>query len=510
MKMKNLFINGLAMVILSLFVISCEEEINSIGGNLLGEENFEFKETTISIKAYSRKITAVQSNNLTSYQLGVFKDDTYGTTQVNFLSQIRLSRDEPTFGENAKVDSVVLTIPYNASSEIVDGETVFTFNENYVFHKESPMKISVYESSFFLRDLDPNTSFEEDQRYFSDQDQEIVTIVGNPLAVINDFIPSEEEIFLKEGEEDTIGSTIPPAFRIKLDNDFFQQKIIDKEGDVVLSSASNFKDYFRALYIKAEPINDEGSLFFFNFNNASITLFYSTEEDSEEEEGESNSTPGRLDINFTGNVINLFNNDASFPDVTATDNLYVKGGEGAMTIIELFGDDLDGNGIADELEDFRSKNLLINEANFVFHVNQDLLSQNSIEPPRLFMYNLETSDVLIDFLLDQSITGDEQRTDHLELLKKDENGRGLSYKIRLTDHINEIINRDSTNVRLGLFVSRNFTNLQLQDLRTPSDGIEKIPTATVMSPKGTVLYGTNAAIEEKKLILKLLFTQAKN
>ena len=57
--------------------------------------------------------------------------------------------------------------------------------------------------------------------------------------------------------------------------DFWQEKILDMEGDPVLSNANNFSNYFRGLYIKAEALTPEGSLMYFNFNssNANIVLY---------------------------------------------------------------------------------------------------------------------------------------------------------------------------------------------------------------------------------------------
>jgi hypothetical protein len=49
---------------------------------------------------------------------------------------------------------------------------------------------------------------------------------------------------------------------------------------------------------------------------------------------------------------------------------YLKGGEGSMAILELFGPDADNNGVADELETIRNSGWLINEANLVFMLMQ--------------------------------------------------------------------------------------------------------------------------------------------
>jgi hypothetical protein len=52
------------------------------------------------------------------------------------------------------------------------------------------------------------------------------------------------------------------------------------------------------------------------------------------------------------------------------ESIYLKGGEGSMAILELFGPDADNNGVADELETIRNSGWLINEANLVFMLMQ--------------------------------------------------------------------------------------------------------------------------------------------
>jgi hypothetical protein len=78
--------------------------------------------------------------------------------------------------------------------------------------------------------------------------------------------------------------------------------------------------------------------------------------------------------------------------------LYLKGGEGSMAILELFGPDADNNGVADELETIRNSGWLISEAKSSFHV--DASAMGSAQEPRIYVYDLNNSRPIFDYAID--------------------------------------------------------------------------------------------------------------
>ena len=72
--------------------------------------------------------------------------------------------------------------------------------------------------------------------------------------------------------------------------------------------------------------------------------------------------------------------------ITNPERVYLKGGQGIMAEIELFKDD---NGV-DVLEEIRSKEWLVNEANISIYIDKEMLSSTGgiIEPSRLYLYDL--------------------------------------------------------------------------------------------------------------------------
>ena len=86
--------------------------------------------------------------------------------------------------------------------------------------------------------------------------------------------------------------------------------------------------------------------------------------------------------------------------------------------------------------------------------------------------------------------------------------KGTKYKIRITDHIKNLIRNDSTNVRLGLVVTETITNVGFTKLKTPIGIIDKIPTMSALSPLGTVLYGSHSSVaDDKRLKLEIYYTK---
>jgi len=544
MKMKYILprIGAILMIIIAL--ASCEEDFSNIQTDII-DQNFTTElDTSRTVIAYSKKITSVQSNRLPVYQLGVYNDPVYGKTTAHLLTQVTLAAGstDPDFGDCTVLDSVVLYIPF-FSEAIVDGEET-TFELDSVYGND-PVNISIYESNLFLRNLDPESGFEELQSYYSNQgqlfkDHIISGGVNNLNYTIEDFTPSDQPHTILEtetneqGEEIDVIQQLPPGIRIKLPIPFFQEKIMDNEGSLALLNNNNFREFFRGLFFEVETTGDDGNLFLFDIsdtdndplNNARINLYYTFsslnvgqscgDEDVEEFQGD-------LELLFNAITVNVF--EESIPlqikhklisanTSEGEENLYVRGGEGILTIIELFGEDLDGNGVADELEDLRDKAWLINEANLIFYVDQDEIDGGSAEPERLIIFDTKNGRRLIDFNLDltSNLEPVDAISDHLGRLERGSDGIGDFYKIKITTHLSDIINRDSLNVPLGLMVSQNVTVAgfqELEDSLVPKQGISinEIPASSVVAPQGTVLFGNRAGNTNKRLKLQIFYTE---
>ena len=86
--------------------------------------------------------------------------------------------------------------------------------------------------------------------------------------------------------------------------------------------------------------------------------------------------------------------------------------------------------------------------------------------------------------------------------------RGKKYRIRITNYVRDLIKKDSTNVRLGLSVTENINNVGFSKLRTANSNFSSAPSMSVLSPLGTILYGTSPVVPDgKKLKLKIYYTK---
>lgn len=396
-------------------------------------------------------------------------------------------------------------------------------------NRDTPFNLRVQRSTFFLRDLDPDSNFQSAQEYYSTQ-QFSPDFVGETIFDGQMTISDEEILIFPEDDPDTeedesenAPQKIQPGIRVNLDPAFFQQNILDKEGQSELLSQQNFKEYLRGLHLSVETADDE-LLFIFDLTDANITINYEYDklvdgEDVTEEKtyqinfltGGSNTAP------IQGNAVNTFVNEAYPQSITDgldtgenASRIYLKGGAGTFARINLFEP---GNGEA-VINQIKANNWIINEANLVFYIDRDALSAGNVEePPRLYIYNAENNNPLYNFVTDQSTTDSALGVllNHDGFLEKSEDGRGLKYTIRITEHINNIILRDSPNATLGLAVTSDIRTRSQRSSRLSSGDTGDVPLMSIVNPLGTVLYGSNVpAGEAKKLKLEIFYTETSN
>ncbi len=537
--MKNIKFALKNIAILALLIssfIACDKDFATVGSDIIGQNNFDSERQKFEVIAYTNPLGPVQTNNLPLNYLGAYNDPLYGLTSANFVSQVSSSLLAPDFGTNVELDSVILTVPYfSRRTEVnADGTTIYKLDSLF---GSGQVQLEIFENKYFLSDFDPNVEFDTPLRYFSNMTSSSSTInptllEGTPLYSNPNFTPSNEEIELWN-EEDEVTERLAPALRVKFDNEFWQTKIIAKQGQPELSNANQFSNYFRGLYFKVTPINDDGSLILMNFGSsaANITLYYTKDPFTEG----ADRVQSTYVINFSGNRVNFLNNQFNFaiPEgnpVTGDEKLYLKGGGGSTAVIDIFNSGTNENGYSPEFTSFKNDFVetdadgkfvkakrLVNEANLVFYVDQTLVEGN--EPNRIYLYDLKNGTPLLDYFVDAINNNIPANSvvNHLGPLQRVGNtpsGEGIKYKIRITEHINNLLLRDSTNVKLGLAVSANVnlenTIPQYKVLTTDDALVNKIPVSSILTPRGTVLYGNNTTDEQKKLYLEIYYTEPNN
>ena len=617
---------------ITIIFASCDKDFNELGTNIVGDNHFGFeKYTDATIKAYNQKLGPIASNNLPINALGFYSNPAFGTTQANFVTQLELSNLSPIFNNTdptlwvalPTIDSVIVDIPYfkNLKTANADGTNNYVLDSIFgedVASATSKFKLSLYQSNYYLRDLDPDQSLVEQQLFYTDQNNlidnnKIPVLLNN--APLTDPATGAEGTHNADGRENdqfyfdkrehkltTIGTDLttkiytryPPSMRLHLRTDVFYDKILNAPSGQLASNAL-FKNYFRGIYFKVENGNP-GNMALINFKAGKITIYYKEDLITPDNPLTTTVNEYKVDrvskifpMNLTGNSVSLLENSNENANYLTAANsaqeastLYLKGGEGSMAYIDLFGStdlykydikknaagvavdennvavplDVYGkpttnhyfiytktatpNGIPDELDDLKfplinnsliyhsiKNRWMINEANLTFNINtSDMANLKTIEPNRIFLYDLTHKKIISDYTFDFTTNGIyPKRNKYIFgglLLKEDGSlakqkkdpttdqitEKGYKYKLKITSYIRNLIVNDSTNVRLGLSVTESINNTGLSKLRTPNSNFVSVPTMSVLSPLGTILYGTSPVVpDDKKLKLEIYYTK---
>lgn len=540
-----IFRKALLFVAGAVLFASCDSDFNSIGTDIVGDDHFGFEKDDLStVTAFSQKTGVVQSNNLPINPLGVFDNGAFGKTTAHFVTQVQLASENPSF-ENvtlARIKSVILKVPYFSTLKEtdVDGNNLYELDSIYGSVNNN-IKLSVYENGYYLRDFDPNDNFQS-QKFYSDQNATFDAVKrgnnGNGGSVVggtrlndatqvrqNDqFYFSPDEIVIPATDEDEDPVKEAPAMRLNLNKEYFYNRLFATD-DANLVNNNVFKNYFKGLYFQVQQ-NTASALAMMDFSNGTITVTYDDDVTTTVNGVESVEVKEKtLVLNLLGNTVSLLEHTATASStayenatgnpILGNEKLYLKGNDGSVAFVDLFG----GENSA-ELEALRvnaiSNKWLINEANLVFYVDQDAMV-STIDPNRIFLYDAKNSRAVVDYNYDTfqnnskpkygkvtyggivELTGDADDTDR----------KGIKYKIRITEHIKNVLLKDSTNVRLGLSITEDINRIAFASLKTPSTLFSKVPVSSVMSPLGTVLYGNvpSPANADKRLKLEIYYTK---
>lgn len=596
--MKKSFFKIFAVITIAFAVISCDKDFNSIGSDLVDDAHFDLEGYEVeNLKAFSMATGAVQSNNLPINSLGIYEDPYFGTTRAHFVSQVELSNPNPTLGDNAVIDSVYLYIPYFSTLQPTTSasERIYELDSVYGYSDDAKFRLHVYENGYFLRDFDPEANFQSSQKYYSNEKSLVDPFKGTELlnnssnvAQNEEFLISKKELYIYKTNGsglyvDNAGTVLAnqadaslrvikerkaPGIWLDLKNSFFQQKILDAAASGVLFNNNTFKDYFRGLLFEVEEIvPGQGALAMLDFSSAEFKILFKSEigggvplrRTLSLQMGYSSTSSKRSNsINFIEHAKSPeYDAELSASNqTTGDDKLYVKGGNGSMAFIDVFGaqdvQSIDENGnlvgsitnpipnnVPDELDELREHVLndkwLINEANLVFYTENSIMGVSDIvQPQRIYIFDATNDKPIIDYYADPSTSSDVKKNKGsfggiMEKVK-DQNGDviGTKYSFRITEYIKRLlINEDTsnnTNLRIGVSVTESI-NLISNAYINPTnpnpiiidgDTVEFLPVASVMNPLGTVLHGplsTETYIDDKgnvvpmKLKLKIYFTK---
>lgn len=486
-----------------LVMISCEKDIESVGVNLVDNNTFNSDSFVSEINSASENIEKIPANGLEQYLLGVYADDEFGKLKASIVTQLLLPAvaDSYDYGTNAAIDSVIVSIPYQSTrstENFSDGKPQFTI-DSVIGDPETEFKLQVYELKTFLNTLDP-TDPSKSAIYYSDKQflkGDIPLYSGNFKINPNDTV-SYIKRYLTNGivyDIDTVfADDLAPSIKIPLDEDQIKTIFLDNASDPAFDSFDNFYHYFRGLYFEAsELFNEKSHLVSLSTSGSKMTIYYSKDEDEPTDEDLNNNgingetgvrTKHSFDFVFGNIKSNVLERDYTNSKQSGENRLYIQGAAGSLATVDLF--------VNDDLNELRSKNWLITEANLIFYVDQN--ASSNIAPERIFLYNFEENLQILDVFSE----GIDEMGGFLEY---DDEGKPYRYVVKITDYISELLKSDEpvNLVKLGIKVFN------------PSDAPTTLSDTKVRelswNPKGVVLYNNNPIAGDKRLKLQIFYSE---
>ena len=497
--------------IVTLFSACSSNDFNEIDGGLLKNPNFDTNVFTATIQVSQIKESAVQTNGLGGYLLGQYSQAPFGTKSATIVAQVTLPAVNPTFGtktqasensenksENETVTEAYLYIPFfNPNSS--NSNASYSQNGEYTLdsiygNRDASFQVNVRELNYFLSDIDTDLNakiyYSNDTNITSNLGASIVSNTTTSTYTISNKAITRYQFDNPQTSEDEskkVQDVLAPGLRIPLSTNFFQTKIINKEGSSELANANEFKKYFKGISVSASNFSKD-LMMLLNMANAKIEIVYSYETSG------TNSTTtetrkNRYELSLNGITVNLFNNSGE--NLTDSSKIYLSGALGQTASITISNTDI---------ANIKSQKLMVTDASLLLYVDNSV--SYTKEPERLFIYNTQTGAVLVDYQYDPTSNADSSTYSYLYHLGKlqKENGKGAFYQLRITNHILNLVNEIGTNVPLGIVVASNVKNTNsgayLRDTNTKG----KILSSAVVTPLGTVI---------KDVKLRISYTQPK-
>ncbi|MDB4067563.1 DUF4270 domain-containing protein, partial [Flavobacteriaceae bacterium] len=448
MKFKIPFLKNFSFFLLfTLFIISCNEDYNTVGYDLISTNDFVTNKVKLPVYSYQNEfLTDVQVNGLTFQQLGTIEVPNIGRSSAYIASQLSYvptdffglfspedelgdENNEKAIEENEQVISAYLEIPFITNTRDQDGDGVIdsldadpedpssdtdgdtvsdaletqngsnplsndtdgdgilddvdadntgyqsenrTYAIDSIFgNRNASFNLKVDELTYYLNSLDPNDNFESQQAFYSSRDFHEEDFVGENLfdeTIQLDF--EEVRINFKEDDPETdidettqVETRRSPRIRVPLDTAFFQRRFIDMEGSDSLATSDLFQKYMRGIYVRMEnPSEDLYMLLNFVSASIAVTYEYNRYNDNDTPDDTTDFSIDRLERSFTlspGITVNHLENSLINPAISQTiaqsngsNKIFVKGGMGLLSSVELLGKFSDGSALS-KLEELR-------------------------------------------------------------------------------------------------------------------------------------------------------------
>lgn len=547
--MKRFFnwVGAIVLCTTAFTVFSCEDDVSAVGSGLVdGGSTANVK--YVDLISYNTNNDSIRSDEqvLQNAVLGVFEEPVFGRTKAKFYSQARMSGANPDFGENAEMDSVILYVPIIHHSDEDDIEIDTTYL--YLAEGEEPSDTATIriartyklDSIYGNTDMTMNLQVREvaeymgarDVKHFSNANLAPCAECPNtnqidvfPTILGTGEIKNKLTTYQVKQQNETTASVPPIAFQIKLDKDYFKQKFIDNQNSSDLNDNAAFiRNFFRG--IELSVAEDQG--FLFNFRPASsefaLVMHYHYDNPEEQEDGDTDYE-ARLAGNYGLNFLSFWSESSAFnvqvsqfehsnrstqfvnaytnPNMTEGDpRLYLAGLDGTKAVIKIN---------QEQLNEIR-QNVLNNDwaivgAELNIYLDE---SQNLKKPPYLFAWNNyrdEDEWKNINFPDVYTFYNSYPISVQFNPMYDYEEDNKM-YTIRITDYIKSIVEQNEVFEDGSVILSLgNFLLSPSSTYTTVLSNTDPFFNNRSFNPYRVVLHGSNSENQDKKLKLKVYYTQ---
>ncbi|MXV38606.1 DUF4270 family protein [Flavobacteriaceae bacterium Ap0902] len=539
------------IVLLLGFITSCEQEDNLVGYDIVGGNAANFEKAYVNLTARTIGADTLRSDGRVLYNatIGSYYEPIFGSTKSSYYSQVRLGRLDPQFGEEAQVDSVVLSIPVYAitSDTISKSRSLFkttyrlsNSDENctvtdtltqYLKTVKFPLD-SVYGNAEMHMTLRVQRVIENmgtiDSIYYSNKNFQTGEMFGS--KVIDNSVVRNS--IIQYGSSNPTDSTVisrdtSPNVKVRLDgmNAFVQDEIVNQQGSSNLGDQISFiSNVLQG--IKIDVVEENGFIFNIAPSEMSMIAYISSNNpnfidsngdgihDPEENcpvvsvlprrtetlefiVGSSMSNSSNRYYNVSQNTISNTNgmimNNPSDPSVN-----YLKGMGGAKVVLSM--DPLQIEGIRNNVD---NNGWAINEAHIKVYPETSV--QGILPLPRyLYLYNASHNDVLPDYGTPASVEDfpNTQAFPYGEIAMPYNSEEGY-YLLRCTEFLKNIVEKNAPIDDLMLELGT-FTGVQPTDLFFEPDS--PFNSNRIYNPFRLAIHGTNPVANlEKKLQLEIYY-----
>ena len=380
-------------------LLSCKKTPEKIGNDLQPTNSLitvAFSDAQ-DITASTYPIQSVSTKNATYALLGNINDPVFGITNCGFYSQISLTTESQTWGEGAVADSVTLFLTYNG----------------YYGDTTEYMTLRMYEITEDMEEADSVV-------YYSNSTLEYDPTVLADLS----FSPrphTAPDTILDRG-----------VLRIPV-NPSLGDKFIANEDK--MTSNTDFKEFFKGIYVECEQTNAEGSVCYFNLTHSYtyLRVYYHNDTDTLSYDFGITSS----DVKFNHYDHDYTNSEINFYDTVNNAKLYVQGAAGTRAWIKF------PNLVA--WADSLNTHVVINEAKLI--LTGAVTDTAKYVPPTSFLVTgarmTDTTAVLIP---DQLVTNSDYYGGAY-------NAADGEVWFRITEYVQKMVLNGSYNETDGVFIS---------------------------------------------------------